>query len=667
MRLMDFLKYKRDSLGAKIFYFFTIFILVIFYSFTAFFIYYQIETMKDNLIENGTQLAGMLAYNSRLGVFAENKDLLDGPVKGIMQDQEVVMVQVFTIEGSELIGIAKNETAAKGILPDSDLKEMERIFNLLKKSRDDLYVEDSNEIEFWAPVTVSSHDRYAKEERLFFEDKVSSDSAEIIGAVRVILTTEMLDENISSILIKSNLMAVFFIVLGWMIVYLIVRGVTRPLNTLTEGVKEIETSGSFKKIDLETRDEFGRLAAAFNDMTESLKKRESEKLQLEEQLRHAQKMEAIGTLAGGIAHDFNNILTVIISYGKLLQKKIPEESTVKSYLNQMLSSAGRASALTQSLLAFSRKQIIAPKPINLNDVLSGIEDIFERIISEDIKLKVKLVDKDLIVIADRGQIEQVLMNLVVNARDAMPEGGDLTIAAKSVELDNRFFQTSGDSRPGKYAVISVSDTGFGIDGKIKDRIFDPFFTTKDVGEGTGLGLATVYGIVKQHDGYIDVCSEPGKGTTFKIYLPLRDRGVEKEELEAIPVLKGGTETVLVAEDNEDVRRLIKTILKSYGYMIIEAADGMEAIEKFNEYKNEVKLLLLDVVMPRKNGKDVYEEIRKTAPDIKALFISGYATEIMNIKNGAADKVKQDTTDVNFLPKPVSPDELVGKVRAILDK
>lgn len=667
MRLMDFLKYKRDSLGAKIFYFFTIFILVIFYSFTAFFIYYQIETMKDNLIENGTQLAGMLAYNSRLGVFAENKDLLDGPVKGIMQDQEVVMVQVFTIEGSELIGIAKNETAAKGILPDSDLKEMERIFNLLKKSRDDLYVEDSNEIEFWAPVTVSSHDRYAKEERLFFEDKVSSDSAEIIGAVRVILTTEMLDENISSILIKSNLMAVFFIVLGWMIVYLIVRGVTRPLNTLTEGVKEIETSGSFKKIDLETRDEFGRLAAAFNDMTESLKKRESEKLQLEEQLRHAQKMEAMGTLAGGIAHDFNNILTVIISYGKLLQKKIPEESTVKSYLNQMLSSAGRASALTQSLLAFSRKQIIAPKPINLNDVLSGIEDIFERIISEDIKLKVKLVDKDLIVIADRGQIEQVLMNLVVNARDAMPEGGDLTIAAKSVELDNRFFQTSGDSRPGKYAVISVSDTGFGIDGKIKDRIFDPFFTTKDVGEGTGLGLATVYGIVKQHDGYIDVCSEPGKGTTFKIYLPLRDRGVEKEELEAIPVLKGGTETVLVAEDNEDVRRLIKTILKSYGYMIIEAADGMEAIEKFNEYKNEVKLLLLDVVMPRKNGKDVYEEIRKTAPDIKALFISGYATEIMNIKNGAADKVKQDTTDVNFLPKPVSPDELVGKVRAILDK
>jgi PAS domain S-box-containing protein len=387
----------------------------------------------------------------------------------------------------------------------------------------------------------------------------------------------------------------------------------------------------------------------------------TERKKLEAQLQQSQKMEAVGTLTGGIAHDFNNILTAIIGYGNILKMKLEKESPLLGYTDQILASADRAAHLTQSLLAFSRKQVINPKPVNLNEITASIEKILLRIIGEDIELMTILSGmKDLRVMADAGQIEQVLMNLATNARDAMPEGGILTIETGLEELDMDFLKIHEYGKPGMYAMLTVTDTGHGMDENTRQRIFEPFFTTKEVGKGTGLGLSMVYGIIKQHSGYINCYSEPGSGTTFKIYLPVIESATEKAKKEEHITLSGGTETILLAEDEEAVRKLMKLVLEEAGYKVIEAVDGQEAIEKFRENKDNISLLLLDVIMPKINGKGVYEEATKIKPDIKALFSSGYPADFIH-KKGILEE------GLNFISKPASPHELLKRIREAIDK
>ena len=390
----------------------------------------------------------------------------------------------------------------------------------------------------------------------------------------------------------------------------------------------------------------------FKDITERQK--------LEEQLLQAQKMEAVGQLAGGIAHDFNNILTAIIGYGNLFKTEISEDDPLQTYVARILASAERAANLTKGLLAFSRKQIISPKAVNLNELLKGVERLLSSLLGEDIELSVVPANNDLIIIADGSQIEQVLMNLATNARDAMSDGGSLTIRTEPIEFDNEFIKSHGYGRPGFYALISVGDTGESMDEETKERIFEPFFTTKEVGKGTGLGLSMVYGIIKQHDGYISVYSEPKKGTTFKIYLPLIKSTIEEEKLLAFPGIKRGTETVLIAEDDVEVRKLATKVLLGAGYKVLEAKDGEDAIKVFTENKEKIQLLILDVIMPKKNGKDVYDEIKKELPDIKAIFMSGYNSDVIH-KKGFLEE------GLDFLPKPLLPDELLRKIREKLDQ
>lgn len=386
----------------------------------------------------------------------------------------------------------------------------------------------------------------------------------------------------------------------------------------------------------------------------------TERKRLEEQLLHAQKMEAVGQLAGGIAHDFNNILTAIIGFGNLLKMDISKDVPSRTYVTQILNSAERAANLTQALLAFSRKQIINLRPANLNEIINVLEKLLSRLIGEDIELSTFLADEDLTVMADSSQIEQVLMNLATNARDAMPDGGSLIIRTGLVEFDYEFIKAHGFGRPGFYAIISVEDTGQGMDERTRERIFEPFFTTKEVGKGTGLGLSMVYGIIKQHEGYINAYSEPEKGTTFKIYLPLiKSKAVEVME-EGLPPIKRGTETLLVAEDDTQVRELTRELLEGFGYKVLEAADGEEAIKIFNENKDNIHLLILDVIMPRKSGKEVHDEIKKVRPDIKAIFISGYTSDIIYKKG-----ILKEGLDI--ILKPISLDELLIKVREVLDK
>jgi PAS domain S-box-containing protein len=384
----------------------------------------------------------------------------------------------------------------------------------------------------------------------------------------------------------------------------------------------------------------------------------TERKKLEQQLLQAQKMEAVGQLSGGIAHDFNNILTAILGYGNLLNKKLPAADPLHNYLDQILISAQKAANLTKSLLVFSRKQVLNPVPVDINDIVMGMKNILERVIGEDIEFKVTTIGHDLIVKADKGQIEQVLMNLATNSRDAMPHGGKLTITTAEVKIDEKFVRIHQYGIVGKYAVILVADTGVGIDKIIQKRVFEPFFSTKDVGKGTGLGLAMVYGTIKQHDGFINVYSELGIGTTFKIYLPLTRSHEQQDQKQTTTGISRGSETILLVEDDEAVRNVIRTMLEELGYKVIEADNGKHAIENYRENRSRIRLVITDMIMPGLSGKEVHYELKKIQPDVKIIYMSGYTADILKQKGMENEKI-------NFISKPVQHETLARKIRDVL--
>jgi PAS domain S-box-containing protein len=383
---------------------------------------------------------------------------------------------------------------------------------------------------------------------------------------------------------------------------------------------------------------------------------------LEVQLRHAQKMEAIGQLAGGVAHDFNNILTVILGYANLLTMRDTLDTHQIEAVEQIISSSEKAAQLTRGLLAFSRKQLLEIKISNLNQIMQHVQKFLVRIIGEDVQLKLIINDLELPVSVDSGQIEQVLINLATNARDAMQKGGILTIETGIREIDAATEHVHGfDSVvPGRYACITVSDTGCGMDAETCARIFEPFYTTKEVGKGTGLGMAIVYGIVCQHNGFINVYSEPGMGTIFRVYLPLaEEKQGDHEEKTGPTAPQGGNETILLAEDDAGVRRLESTVLTQFGYDVIEAEDGQDAVDKFAANRDRIALILMDMIMPKKNGKEAYAEICRLKPGVRILYCSGYTAEFMQSR-GVSEE------GIDLITKPVQPMELLRKIREKLD-
>jgi signal transduction histidine kinase/CheY-like chemotaxis protein len=397
----------------------------------------------------------------------------------------------------------------------------------------------------------------------------------------------------------------------------------------------------------------------FSDVTERRRGRE-ERDMLEEQLRASQKIEAIGSLAGGIAHDFNNLLSVILNYTGFALEGLREGDPVKDDLLEVKKAGERAGALTRQLLAFSRKQMLQPVPLNLNQIAAGVEKMLRRILGEDIDY-VQVLAPDLgVVRADPGQIEQVLMNLVVNARDAMPEGGKLTIETTNMEIDEEYASRHVAVEPGAYVLLAVTDTGRGMDEQTKARLFEPFFTTKEKGKGTGLGLSTVYGIVKQSGGNIWVYSEPGRGTTFKIYLP-RELAATATAAKprTVPRRSTGTETILLVEDEEALRKVARRALDAAGYTVLSAADGDEALLICAQHVGDIHLLLTDVVMPRMSGRALAQELSKTRPTLKVLYMSGY-TDNAIVHHGVLD------AGTHFLGKPFTAADVTRKVREVLD-
>ncbi|MEW6545018.1 MAG: PAS domain-containing protein [Nitrospirota bacterium] len=401
------------------------------------------------------------------------------------------------------------------------------------------------------------------------------------------------------------------------------------------------------------------LTQAIGVLYDSYLRRERQ-AELEEELRQSQKMEAIGRLAGGLAHDFNNLLMVIQGYGELLREQFGQDRTVATNLGQIRQAAESAGLLVRQLLAFSRKQVLDPRVLDLNAVIGGIGGMIRRLLGEDIDLAVSLAPNLGAVKADQGQVEQVLMNLAANARDAMPQGGRVTIETTNIEMTEP--QRRGQVVvPGPYVMLAVSDTGVGMDAATQARIFEPFFTTKTQGKGTGLGLSSVYGIVKQSGGYIFVYSEPGRGTTFKIYLPRVNEEVSPiHEKPSVRVIPRGTETILLVEDEPAIRELVSTELAALGYTVLAARHGFEALLVSNSHEGPIHLLLADVVMPQMSGPELAERLTSSRPDLRVLYMSGYGSESI-VHHGIIDP------GTAFLQKPFTQETLASKVRAVLDQ
>ena len=451
--------------------------------------------------------------------------------------------------------------------------------------------------------------------------------------------------------------------------------ILRPLRMFSAATRKIRDGDYGSKVLIHQQDEFGSFAEAFNNMLEEIEKKsaaltqysnhlEVKVLETNEKLLQSQKMEAVGRLAGGVAHDFNNILTGILGYSDILLAEIPSDHSNSKFVNEIHKAAKRAAALTNQLLAFSRKQIMKPQVLHLNDLIRNLEKMLERLLGEDIELEAVLPEGLWHVKADPSKIDQVLMNLAVNARDAMPDGGKLVIETRNARLDTDYAKRHpGIAKPGDFVMFSVSDTGTGMDKETLSHLFEPFFTTKEIGKGTGLGLSTVYGIVKQSGGYIWAYSEPDKGTCFKTYLPRVQE--EKSPSSEICMHSSGSskrysETILVVEDDVTVRSLVPLMLRQEGYIVLVASDGEEALRMFQNHDGRIDLVITDVIMPKMNGPELADSLTQLKPNLKVLFTSGYTSNII-VHHGVLNP------GVAFLEKPLIMETLSRKIRQVLEQ
>ena len=622
------------------------------------------EDIIDRYHQKGLHsVASTFAFNTEYGILIRDGVALDIIAKGMKRDEEILFGFVFDRNWKSLSskpsGLSSSQYQAikkvmRSVVPEKLIEPWSQRVPSLKGLEDVLLTV--------APV-YSEKSRGAKEVGLFGEDALTV--REQIGYIAIISSLKQIKKEIE--MVRNGIqfvIAILFLVL-FILTFILTRFFIFAIRKLLHGIHRVGSGDLSARVEIQSSDEMQELAEGFNQMAIELEKTTvsrdalvneiNERKAVQQQLIQAQKMEGIGRLAGGVAHDFNNILTVIMGYSQSLLSSFEVNDPREQDIKEINDAARRAADLTRQLLAYSRRQIVVPKVINLNDLITNMTKMLKRLIGDSVTLSTVTSSELNAVKADPGQVEQVIVNLAVNARDAMPNGGDLKIETVNFKVDKEYIEKRAGMKLGDYVLLSIKDTGVGMSQEVQERIFEPFFTTKEQGKGTGLGLATCYGIVKQAEGYIEVDSQDGQGTTFNVYLPKCNEPLDSllQENQSPPKEKG-VGTILVVEDEEVVRSLAMRFLSRQGYDVIEAQDGEAALSLVEKNKEKnIDLILTDLSMPKMGGKELAQKLKRTHPKIKVIFMSGYVHDPLE-------------PEEIFLQKPFSWSELIGKVKQALE-
>jgi len=775
MMLYSLKKILFEHFAAKVFAIFTVLLIIISLAFMIFFVRQQKKSMEDALLRNGSLLSALLAYNARLGVFSENNEFLKDPVESVIGQEGVLKVSLYNQDEAFLV---ERHVSGEQFIDNTEKDpELKKVMDNIKATGEPFIKDNEQFLELWSPVVSESN--YSTDDSLFFGKEASENKEKIIGFARIAVDKRPLIKQINALLINSILIAVIVLLTGLVVLYLLIRRISGPLNRLTEGVRMIGRGEPVEKLPEETSDEIGKLATAFNYMSESLRNREAslkeseekyrqlfelesdaifliedgtgtilevnltatklygysrdeflsinerdlsvvrknetqlnngngisipvyyhqkkdgtvfpveisvthlvwhgrdvrisavrdvterinaeeERAKLEDKLRHAQKMEAIGTLAGGIAHDFNNVLGIIVVNTELAMYDVTKERQAHENLEEIMKACLRARDMVRQILAFSRKDEARTRPVMVTPLVKESIKLFRTSVHDNINIIQEIHCESDIIMADPTQIHQILMNLYNNAAYVLNEtGGTITIAMDNIKLvDGNIAEYPGLS-PGRYLRLSVSDTGQGIHPDILGRIFDPYFTTKKFGEGTGMGLAIAHGIVKSHRGVITVESEPGTGAVFHVLLPVIEANIRIED-EYEMFCPTGTERILFVDDEKPIADAMDLLLSRLGYDVTSKTDSIDALRFFRDNHASFDLMITDLVMPHMTGLELAKEVFNIRPDLPIILCTGYSEMI-------DDEMISEAGITYRTTKPLVISEMANIIRDALDK
>lgn len=622
--ILRFKQTFQENLRVQIFTAFTVLIFSISVAFSVLTFIHQKKALQVELEESGKLLIKPLAYSCRIGVFSENAELLQTPVAGVFQHQGVMEVSIYNSKWETILRRASQNQAV-----GTEGEPIPELFQQQAGSvpANGIHIEDRKDtMVFWSAVMPASD--FKVQTALMdatAEQRQAPDN--ILGYLRITLGKSAMRAQLLMVLLRNLMIAMCFLVIGTLVTFYIANRITQPLKRLTEAVVASGEAGALSRIPVESRNEIGNLAVAFNNLSLALERRNLEKQQLEEKLWQSQKMEAIGTLAGGVAHDFNNILGVIMGFSEIALLTAPPEGKYQDYLQEVFKASGRAKELVNQILTFSRKSKTEGRPLQLGLVIKEALKMLRASLPSTIELRHRIQERLPSVLADPTQIYQVLMNLCGNAGHAMREkGGQLDVTLVAVTFDDSESLPHPEMRPGNYQKLTVCDTGHGMDRSVMERIFEPFYTTKGPGEGTGMGLAVVHGILKTHGGVILVDSTPGVGTCFDLFFPSLDTSetVAPKPQGPIPT---GTERILLVDDEEPLVKVGKQILTSFGYTVTATSSSLEALKFFKDDPNQFDLIITDLTMPKMTGLALSDQILQLRENMPIILVTGFSEAI----------------------------------------
>jgi len=648
----------REKFTAQVFLAFTLFICALSLAFILVFLHYQNKSLVAGLEKSGRLMTEILAYESRIGIFSENKTLLEKPVDGILRNPTVLGVSAYNLNGA-LIFRKMQQDLPKQILSDyTHMPAVSDLYISQATAKDIRFAHLQQVMAVWAPVMSGTG--IELDTTLAMEAASPTNTNYPLGYVRIVLDKGHLNTQLTVLLRNTVLMGGVFLLVGALFTLLLASQISRPLKLLTTGVKRYGEEGVCENLPIEKKNEIGNLARSFQKMVDALAKREAEKKKIEQQLWQSQKLEAIGTLAGGIAHDFNNILGIISGYTELALMELPADSRVQNSLSEVFKASGRARDLVHQILTFSRQGEKERRPLQIGSIVKEVLKMLRATMPASVDIKSHIEKNIPAVIADPVQIHQVLMNLCTNAGHAMREqGGLLEVSLTQQEIDLQTAKILSVSNPGRYQKLTIRDTGHGMSQDVIDRIFDPFYTTKGHGQGTGLGLSVVHGVVKNHQGAIKVTSDPGKGTEFEIYFPSKESAKDIAKPALLP-LPTGPERILLIDDELTLLSMASDMLESLGYTVSSRSSSVEALAAFRDHPDAFDLVITDMTMPKMTGAELARQILKLRPNMPIILCTGFSETIQ-------EEAAKSIGIREFVMKPILRRTIAQIIRRVMDE